>query len=89
LTLVLDLPPAAARERVGSARDRIEDRSDDYQRRVREGFVAAARDCSQGSLVSAYYPAPVVLIDALGDPDAVFAQVRSEVERVLALGPRT
>jgi hypothetical protein len=30
----------------------------------------------------------VVLIDAAGEPDAVFGQIKNEVEGVLALGPR-
>jgi dTMP kinase len=88
LTLILDVPPDVARARVGPARDRIEDRSDDYRERVRRGFLEAARAASGPEASCPYYPAPTVVIDALGDPDAVFAQVRSEVERVLALGPR-
>jgi dTMP kinase len=88
LTLVLDVPPETARSRVGSARDRIEERSEDYQQRVRAGFIDAAQACSEPGRVPSYYPAPVVRIDAQGDPDAVFGRIRSEVERVLALGPR-
>jgi hypothetical protein len=30
-----------------------------------------------------------VVIDAVADPDAVFEQIRSEVERALALGSRS
>ena len=41
LTLVLDIAPRGRPRRVGAARDRIEDRPDDYQRRVREGFLRA------------------------------------------------
>jgi dTMP kinase len=89
LTLVLDVPQAAARARVGPGRDRIEDRSEAYRQRVRDGFLAAAGAGSeQQGMGPEIYPAPVVLIDAQGDPDTVFAQIRSEVERVLALGPR-
>jgi dTMP kinase len=80
LTLVLDIAPEAARARVGGARDRIEDRPDEYQRRVREGFRRAASDLC--------YPAPIALIDAGADPDTVFTRICSEVERVLALSPR-
>jgi dTMP kinase len=89
LTLVLDVSPEAARARVGSARDRIEDRPAEYQRRVRDGFVDATHQHSGSGQGCPYYPAPVVLIDALGDPDDVFDQIKIEVERVLALGPRT
>lgn len=88
LTLVLDVPPESARARVGPGRDRIEDRSDAYRQRVRDGFLAAAEAGSEPGAARRFYPAPVVLINAQGDPDTVFAQIRSEVERVLALGPR-
>ncbi len=78
LTLVLDLPTAAARARVGPARDRIEDRPVAYHDRVRAGFAEAARS----------YPAPIRTIDASGDPDAVADRVRHEVADALALDPR-
>jgi dTMP kinase len=81
LTLVLDIPPEAARHRVGAARDRMEDKGDEYQRRVRDGFLRAARGCPE-------YPAAVAVIDAAADPETVFERIRSEVERALALGPR-
>jgi dTMP kinase len=86
LTLVLDIDPQVARDRVGLARDRMEDRPDDYHRRVREGFLRAARAGREG--VCPYYPAPVVVIDAAADPDTVFELIHNEVERALALGPR-
>jgi dTMP kinase len=84
LTLLLDIPPVVARARVGAARDRIEDRPDAYHVRVRTGFLRAARDgpCP-------YYPAPIVVIDASADPETVSERIRSEVERALALGPRS
>jgi dTMP kinase len=88
LTLVLDVPPELARDRVGQARDRIEDRPEDYRKRVREGFLEAARRASGGASSCPFYPAPIAVIDASAEPDAVFARIRSEVERVLALGPR-
>jgi dTMP kinase len=86
LTLVLDVPPTVARARVGAARDRIEDRPDAYHARVREGFLQAARDGREGPCP--YYPAPIVVLDASADPETVSLRIRSEVERVLALGPR-
>ncbi len=89
LTLVLDVPPESALARVGAARDRIEDRPTEYQRRVRNGFRDAAQRSDRSGENSSCYPAPVALIDATGDPDAVFDQIKNEVERVLALGPRS
>jgi dTMP kinase len=44
LTLILDVPPEVAKARVRKARDRMEDRPEDYHRRVRDGFLIAARD---------------------------------------------
>jgi dTMP kinase len=88
LTLVLDIAPEAARARVGGARDRIEDRAEEYQRRVREGFRRAAGAGAEAGVGGLGYPAPVVLIDAGTDPDTVFTRIRNEVERVLALDPR-
>lgn len=89
LTLVLDVPPSEARSRVGPARDRIEDRSEAYHARVRQGFLEAARAAEQGQGECSYYPAPIALIDASADSEAVFSRIRSEVERVVALGPGT
>jgi dTMP kinase len=88
LTIVLDVPPSTAQERVGPARDRIEDRPPEYQRLVRDGFVDAAGWCSGPGQVCPYYPAPIVLIDAQVSPDEVFDLIKNEVERALALGPR-
>ena len=75
LTVVLDVPPEVGRARTGGPRDRIEDRGAD---RVRSGFLEAA----------ARYPAPIVVIDATGDPDAVALQIESEVARALGPDPR-
>jgi dTMP kinase len=75
LTLVIDVPPEVAKARIGPARDRIEDRGDDYRGRVREGFLAASRD----------YPAPIVVVDGSADPDSVAIRLQSEVSRALAL----
>jgi dTMP kinase len=89
LTLVLDVPPESAQVRVGAARDRIEDRPPEYQRRVRKGFRDAAGGGDRGIGNSSLYPAPLALIDAAGSAESVFDQIKSEVERVLALGPRS
>jgi dTMP kinase len=89
LTIVLDIAPEQALARVGSARDRIEDRPLFYHERVRAGFLAAARNQSETSgadaLSPSVYPAPIVLIDASADPDTVFKRIQQEVERALSL----
>lgn len=86
LTLLLDVPADVARARVRAARDRIEDRPDAYRERVRAGFLRAARDWPAGRCP--YYPAPIVVVDATGAPEAVTARIQSEVERALALDSR-
>ena len=96
LTLVLDIAPSAARDRIGPGRDRIEDRPLFYRERVRAGYLAAAQLVasreneadSEHSTLCPYYPAPIVLIDSSVNPDIVFERIQSEVKRVLALGPR-
>jgi dTMP kinase len=88
LTTILDVDVDVARARVGGARDRIEDRPADYHERVREGYREAARGTGRRSALSLCYRSPVVLIDASRDVETVFAQIQSEVARVLALDPR-
>jgi dTMP kinase len=78
LILLLDLPLEVAQARVGTARDRMEDRPEAYHRAVREGFLTAAKT----------YPAPLQIIDAGRDPEVVAHQIQAEVDRVLALDPR-
>ena len=78
LTLLVDVPPEVALQRVGPGRDRIEDRGDEARLRVREGFLRLAAD----------FPAPVVVIDGSGDVEAVSARLQSEVTRALAFAPR-
>lgn len=87
LTLILDVPPAVARARVGRARDRIEDRPEAYHAEVRAGFLRAAGEAHAGGCP--YYPAPVAVVDAAASPDEVAVNVRREVERALALTPRS
>ena len=98
LTLVLDIAPTAAEVRIGPGRDRIEERPLFYRERVRAGYLAAAQtetngevdaDSSGLSASCPYYPAPIILIDSSADPDAVFERIQCEVERVLAVGPRS
>lgn len=79
LTLLLDVPPDVALARMGGTRDRIEDRPESYRRAVREGFLRAAPS----------YPAPLVVIDATADPEAVFQHIQREVARALGGSPRT
>ena len=80
LTLVLDVPTDVARARVGTARDRIEDRPDELS------TPASARASCRGGR------GPIRprsgSIDASGDPEAVARQIQDEVAHALALDPR-
>jgi dTMP kinase len=79
LTLIIDVPPEVALDRVGPARDRIEDRGDAYLARVREGFLRAAAD----------YPGSIVVVDGSDEPDSVAHRLQTEVAHALALPPRS
>jgi dTMP kinase len=76
LTLVLDLPPAAARVRRGRPADRIEARDAGYHSRVRAGFQTEARR----------HPDRVRLIDASGSVEAVRQLICDEVSLQLGDG---
>lgn len=68
LTVVLDLTVEASRARTakrGEAPDRLEQEKADFFERVRQGYLAAARD----------YPDCVAAIDANRTPEAVFADL--------------
>ncbi len=60
LTLVLDLPPEEAARRRGRAPDRVEERGEDYLRRVRDGFLAEAARRSGIVVIDVTPPAEAV-----------------------------
>lgn len=70
---VLDLDPEEAARRGGEPPDRIESRSLEYRRQVREAYLTEAkRD-----------PTRIVVLDAKQDPDSLETRIRAEVQRVL------
>jgi dTMP kinase len=73
LTLLLDMPPEAAADRMTAAPDRLEKRGADYRRRLREGFLAEA----------ARSPDRIVVIDASNSIDVVAAAIQAAAQRVL------
>lgn len=77
LTLVLDLPPAAAVARRGRPADRMESRDPAFHDRVRGGFLLEAQR----------HPDRIRVIDASPTAEVVQERIRQEVQRVLAARP--
>jgi dTMP kinase len=77
LTLYFDVPVALARLRLDAARsaDRFEQERGDFFARVREGYLARARQ----------YPARIRIIDASVSVEDVRQALRVELDRLLAL----
>jgi dTMP kinase len=76
LTLVLDLPVEKAAARRDRPADDFERRADDYQQRVRAGFLTEARR----------NPDAIRVINADQPADAIHEEIRREVSGVLAAG---
>lgn len=78
LTLILDIDPATARERIaknrGLAPDRLEQEKDEFFAKVRQGYLAAA----DGE--------KVVIIDGGKEPHGVFAQIEPRLEALKCTG---
>lgn len=73
LVFLLDMPPAAAMERIGRQPDRMESQDTSYRERLRAGFLAeAARRGDQ-----------IVVIDASQSIDAVQRAIVATASRVL------
>lgn len=79
VTLLLTLPvrEGLARAERRGARDRMEQNADEFHHRVSEAFTTFATVAWQ-----AQHPecGPIVIVDASGSEDAVFARVRAAVE---------
>ncbi|GJF28365.1 hypothetical protein KNE206_10650 [Kitasatospora sp. NE20-6] len=75
LTVVLDVDPAAARERFTEALDRLESEPTEFHVRVRSGFLALA----------AADPARYLVVDAARQPEQVTTAIRHRLDRELPL----
>ncbi len=73
VVFLLDMAPEAAQSRIGRQLDRMESQGLDYQRRLRDGFLAEAQAD----------PERLIVIDAARDVDSVQAEVRAVATRVL------
>ncbi|NIL95989.1 MAG: dTMP kinase [Planctomycetales bacterium] len=76
LTFVLDLSPGAAAGRMDRKLDRMEQRGDEYRRKLRQGFLEEADR----------HPERIVVIDADGTVEQVQAAVRAAAARFLPVG---
>ncbi|QDU28016.1 Thymidylate kinase [Anatilimnocola aggregata] len=74
LTIVLDMPAAAARARQGRPPDRMEAQGLDYLEKVRQGFLTEA---TAGRV-------PIVVFAADRQPGVIHAEVVATVEQLLA-----
>jgi dTMP kinase len=79
LTLILDLPLEKAITRRARPADHFESRANEYQQRVRQGFLTEARR----------HLDTIRVIDADQPVDAIHQQIRKEVSRVLGTGQGT
>ena len=73
LTVILDLPVDAGFGRIRRERDRIESKDNAYHEKVRQGFLAMARE----------RPDKFVVVDATRSPDEVARAIEEAVTRVL------
>jgi dTMP kinase len=76
LTIVLDMPAAAAKERQGRPPDRIEAQGLEYMERVRQGFL---KEATLGRI-------PIAVVSAAQPPETVHVQVLQHIEPLLAGG---
>ncbi len=76
LTFLLDLDPVVAAQRRDREPDRMEQRGNEFLRRVRQGFLAEAERC----------PESIVVIDASANPRQVHVAVCEAAERVIDRG---
>ena len=65
VTMIFDVDEHVAARRLNPLLDRMELKGEEFHRRVRQGFLAQAQN----------QPDRYVVIDASGDPDAVFARL--------------
>ena len=69
LTIVLDLDPDAARERIDRPLDRMELKGAEYHRRVREGFLAAVKQWPQ------HFSGRCEVVSAQGSPEEISKRI--------------
>jgi len=78
LTFVLDMPSAAATRRIDRELDRMESQGEEFQRALREGYLAEA----------AKLPSEIILIDAARPIDVIQAEIRQHAELLLSRGAK-
>jgi dTMP kinase len=73
LTVLLDLPPAAGLGRRAPSADRLEAEPADFHQRVRDGFLAQARQ----------EPTRYLVLDATRPPDQLSREIRDRIRDML------
>jgi dTMP kinase len=71
LILLIDVDLDTAARRLARPLDKLENRGDDYRRRLRAGYLAEA----------ARQPDRIAVVDGAGDPASVQAALRAAIER--------
>lgn len=71
LTIVLDIDPAQSLNRLSGKKDRLENETLDFHRKVREGFLK----------LKDLYPQRIKIVDAAQNPDAIFKTILLELEK--------
>ncbi len=75
LTLYFDIDTEVAMQRIGDNKDRLEDESIEFHKKVRNGFLELANKYNR-----------IKVIDANQDIESVFTQAKSEIDKFLTPG---
>jgi dTMP kinase len=75
LTILFDISPEKGLSRAGASKDRIESRSLDYHKRVRQGYLDLSKQ----------YPARIKVIKVDADKEEIFKRVKNYIDAVLGL----
>jgi len=79
LTILIDIATELGRSRIGTPRDRMEERPEEYHQRVRDGFLKAIET----------YSSPTIVFDGSGPTHQVEQRIFKEVSHVLGLHSRS
>jgi dTMP kinase len=75
LTILFDISPEKGLSRAGAKKDRIESRSLEYHKRVRNGYLELSKQ----------YPERIKLIKVDADKEEIFKRVKIHIDAILSL----